>query len=233
MPVYKYPSIVENDLKNDFGQYWNCLSDFTKNVFITGITSLIAFVSCEKNNRQTSLDYSSVIISISRGLERELKDIFYCKFQEYLIRKNVDPSNYKRLTNFTFMDGDNLTYTKSDFWFTLGKMKIIVNEHLSTSRNGDKYTNIDYYLRDFCDVIFKKNAFSSDSFNRKIDITKYMCELAKQVDDIANNFRNEAAHTNSISSLGKARVCVDWIIKVKKLLLKLIEKIDYSVLYSV
>ena len=228
MAVYKYPLIVEKDLKKDFGQYWDNLSSFTRNVLVTGITSLITFINCEEKNKELSLDYSSVIISVSRGLERELKDIFFNKFKLYLEKNAVDPSEYKRLERFTYNDENGLKYTQSDFWFTLGKFKFIVNEHNSKNKRGEDFTTIDYHLKQFCDYIFKVDSFSNNSFYRMIEIIDYMIELAKQVDDIANNYRNEAAHTNNISSLDRAKTCVDWIIKVKKLLLKLIEKIDYS-----
>ena len=82
-------------------------------------------------------------------------------------------------------------------------------------------------MKRFCsEFVFKRNSFSKNEFLRKKEITKFMCEFSKQVDDISKNYRNEAAHTNSTSSVERAKVCVDWIIKVKQLLYKFVEKID-------
>ena len=230
IPIELYPNVVKKDLEKDFGNYWEYLSPFTKTVLITGITSLIAFMNCEKNS-DISLDYSSVIISISRALERELKTVFYDKFIEYLELKGVNASEYCRLDKFVYKNEyEFYEYSKSATWFTLGKLKVMVNKREKVNKLTDEYyTSIDYNLRNYCmDYAFKKEMFPQKAFDRRTQIVDYVCELANQSDDIAQNYRNEAAHTSSTSSLERARSCIDWILKVKQLLLKFIEKIDYE-----
>ena len=227
----KYLMVVERDLERDFGTYWMRLSDFTQTVLTTGLMSLITFIACEKENRNVHLDYSVVILSLSRGLEREIKDIFCVKFQKYLKLKAIEPKYYRRVAGFVVTDNANvLHYAENDNWFTLGKLPIMVQEgqRLNYRTNQPEQT-MDVDLLNFCDkYAFKQSAFSNDNRIRRANITEYMCDFAKQVQEISRSYRNESAHTSSTASLKKAKYCVDWIIKVKQLLYKLIEKVDYD-----
>lgn len=227
----KYLMVVERDLERDFGTYWMRLSDFTQTVLTTGLMSLITFIACEKENKNVHLDYSVVILSLSRGLEREIKDIFCVKFQKYLQLKMVDPKYYRKIDGFVTVDkAEILHYAQNDNWFTLGKFPIMVQEgqRLNRRTNQPEQT-MDVGLLNFCDeYAFKQSTFSNDKRIRRANITEYMCDFAKQVQEISRSYRNESAHTSSTASLKKAKYCVDWIIKVKQLLYKLIEKLDYD-----
>ena len=227
----KYLMVVKRDLVHDFGSYWMHLSDFTQTVLTTGLMSLITFIACEKENKDVHLDYSVVILSLSRGLEREIKDIFCVKFQKYLQLKMVAPKYYKRIDGFvTAGKAEILHYAENDNWFTLGKLPIMVQEgqRLNYWTNQPEQT-MDVGLLNFCDeYAFKQSAFSNNKRIRRASITEYMCDFAKQVQEISRSYRNESAHTSSTASLKKAKYCVDWIIKVKQLLYKLIEKVDYD-----
>lgn len=227
-----YLRLVKNDLKQEFGQCWDKLSDFTQRVLITGMVSLVTYVACEKEYPDIHMDYSTVILSLSRALEREIKDIFYVKFKQYLKSENVDPYIFQRLNGFVEQRNDcsALSYTESDAWFTLGKFKLIVNfKNKFDSFIGRSVKTIDPDLLDFCDrFVFKASAFSKDWKKRKEEITAYLGDFAQQVDVISKEYRNESAHTSNTATLHRARICVDWIIKVKHMLYNFVDKIDYA-----
>lgn len=233
IPCIKYPKIAEEELKKDFGLYWNRLSDFTRTVLISGIASLFYFEKCEKQNPNLRLDYSGVISSVSRALEKETKEYFFAKFRNYLIKMRINPISFNHLKGFIqkndSRDGYSYTYTKVDHWYTLGKLERIVNKCERTQESGETVYTIDKYLLNYCDsVLFKKNSFSKSNAKRRIDISKYMISLGEQTANIASDYRNVAAHSESTSNAEKARECVKWVIKVKKILLELVEKIDFS-----
>lgn len=242
--VKTYPEIAENDLKKDFGNYWNKLSDFTKNVLVTGITIFMTFKNIDSNSNSNSnssikLDYSPVIISISRGLEKELRNVFFDKFKKYLIKTNANPYDFRRLRDFTYIDkSGNYQFTDNNKWFTLGKLKFMVNEYSRIDYNPNSIRNsikktMDSYLRDYCmNFALNKSQFSSDEEMHKKEVTEYMCDLSRNVSEISDVFRNESAHTNSTSSQDRATICINWIIKVKQLLLRFLEKLDYESLES-
>lgn len=235
--VKTYPEIAENDLKKDFGNYWNKLSDFTKNVLVTGITIFMTFKNIDSNSNSNSnikLDYSPVIISISRGLEKELRNVFFDKFKKYLIKTNANPNDFRRLRDFTYIDERrNYQFSDNNNWFTLGKLKYMVNEHSRKDYYGNSIKTMDYYLRDYCmNFALNKSQFSSDEEMHKKEVIEYMCDLSRDVSEISDVFRNESAHTNSTSSQDRATICINWIIKVKQLLLRFLEKLDYESLES-
>lgn len=92
---------------------------------------------------------------------------------------------------------------------------------------------MDSYLRDYCmNFALNKSQFSSDEEMHKKEVTEYMCDLSRNVSEISDVFRNESAHTNSTSSQDRATICINWIIKVKQLLLRFLEKLDYESLVS-
>lgn len=228
-----YPKIVESELKSDFGDYWNDLTDFTKSVLITGIVTLFYFESCEKKSPDLKLDYSGVITSVSRALEKETKEYFFLKYKAYLKKKKINPEFFVYLQGFVEkVDHEGIyeyRYTKIDYWYTLGKLKKIVNKKEGYNEFGLPAYKIDKQLLKYCDsFLFKKDAFSKDSKKRQKEINEYMIKLGEDTANIANDYRNEAAHTECTSDAEKARACVEWIVKVKKVLLELIEKIDFE-----
>lgn len=232
--VSTYPEIVMSDLKKDFGDYWSKLSDFTKNVLVTGITIFMSHKNMEHSNPSIKLDYSPVIISVSRGLERELRNVFFDKFKKYLIKTNANPYDFKRLRDFTYTDENgNYHFTDNNHWFTLGKLKVMVNEHSRQDCYGKSFKTMDYHLRDYCmNFALNKSQFSHDEWRHENEVTEYMCDLSRNVFEISDLFRNESAHTNSTSSQDRATTCINWIIKVRQLPLRFLEKLDYDSLES-
>lgn len=232
--VSTYPEIVMSDLKKDFGNYWSKLSDFTKDVLVTGITTFMTYKYIEHSNPSIKLDYSPVIISVSRGLERELRNVFFDKYKKFLIQTNANPYDFRRLRDFTYIDeNNNYHFTDNNHWFTLGKLKVMVNAHFRRDYYGNSFKTMDLNLRDYCmNFALNKSQFSYDEWKHENEVTEYMCNLSRDVSEISDLFRNESAHTNSTSSQNRATTCINWIIKVRQLLLRFLEKLDYDSLES-
>ena len=95
--------------------------------------------------------------------------------------------------------------------------------NLVTLSDEDEYS--DKTMIDYIRFICKEEAFGTIEEERAI--TDYIVYFTQEIGSIADSLRNPAAHANIIKC-EKAEVCGNYIIKVKKILMHFLEKIDVS-----
>ena len=126
---------------------------------------------------------------------------------------NVKRSILRRVnsTEFAYEDA-----SKTDK-FTLGSVHLTVGKE--KGRN-----EIDRTMLDYLDFSFGDNDFKGDL--RMQEINKYILSLVDDLWTISELYRNPAAHSRKMDCK-KAEACGDYIIKVKKLLIHFLEKIEF------
>lgn len=194
----------ENTLKGIFGDYWDCLDDYTRR----SLVSARVFLSGSNTLSRESLDYSGVVIGACSGLENECKLRFFNGFKQYLRNrfkndyskwpKSMVFKGYKENTNFTIgslpsifgsrqrqdngkrIYKDELSVTKAE--------KDLLNEYLKT---------ILHHSDDDINVFFKEDHHGLSFLDR--------CE------DVRCIYRNAAAHTETLSLEIATECCRDVI----------------------
>ena len=232
MNINNYPRIIEQEFSKDFSEEWNLLSKYSKDAIVVGMFNYLSCYSIEKGNQNLNIDYSSTINQFSKALEYETKNLFYSGYIKYLIENNISPELFEKKKGFTQNKNGQLILKEQYGGFTLGSLKhvigvkkqTIINTDSSRVRITEKYV-IDDTMLDYCDkVLFKQEAFSQ--INRRKEITHYLINLGNEVNDIVNFYRNPSAHCGKIMYRSKAETCGNWIIKGRKILKKLLEKVN-------
>ena len=82
---------------------------------------------------------------------------------------------------------------------------------------------ISRYMADYADTLFSKDAFGDVDRDRAI--VNYLIDLASDVHTVKKQQRNPASHKN-LMSCRHAEACGDYLLKVRKIIAKILEKID-------
>ena len=114
--------------------------------------------------------------------------------------------------------------------FTLGSLNLTIGYDRasgdakgSCNKTDGLKGQIDRTIHDYLKSIFKSEMFASS--NLECEITDYMISVYQEVKSIADSLRNPAAHSE-IMKCKRAEVCGNYLIKVKKLLIHFLEKIN-------
>ena len=222
----RYARIIK-DLQSDFGDAWNKTQADTKKFIATGIDIYISQYF-KGPHIFGNYDFSASINEMCKALENELRVHLYSNYilwlqnrgitpNEFLETNNLSSQNVKRSilkrvnsTEFAYEDA-----SKTDK-FTLGSV------HLTVGKDKGQAT-IDKTMLDYLDYIFGTHTF--DENMRTEEINKYIVSLVDDLWTISELYRNPAAHSRKMDCK-KAEACGDYIIKVKKLLIHFLEKID-------
>ena len=237
IPNSKLYDKISKDLKKDFRHSWSLMDNDTKNFLISGLFTYIVYYSTGAQI-YGNLDFSQPIIEMCKALEREFGKYLYSGYVRFLKAEAVDPKSFGCKRPFI----KKLSASEYDYYspndvkkFTLGSLEEIlgVERLLQPSFSNGENTNpknnydlkIDDAMATYLDRLFKKEAFSEQ--NRKREISHYIISLHQEIQSIVASLRNPSAHTN-IMKYHRAEACGNHIIKVKKLLMNFIDKINIS-----
>ena len=239
----------EKHLKNLFGSKWEKLDNTSQSSLCS---AGVLWTSCAEIS-DPLFDYSGICISTTSALELELKRCFYYGFQQYIYNKygeptfdtwpeillshtkiqfdeflknhNNKPSKYKKPI---LSKGDGDDFTMGSLPYILGKKK---------TRNSTQDKLLDKLMNEYLAIIINisSSAKLTTLFYKTSNETNNDKKLVEKCDDIRNNYRNPAAHTN-IMSKEKAGECYTQVIgkidsfnyqgEVISLLLQLYDIID-------
>lgn len=228
----KLYSRIQKDLSKEFGDLWNILSIESQRFLITGMVTYVSFYSMGAQV-YGNLDFSSAITPMFKALEKELGKYLYSKYLQYLEDNHISASTFKRKRSFIKkISSDEYEYKNAyDLSeFTLGSLNLTVGfDRASGDANGLESKahgakgQIDKTMFDYLQTLFDRKVFASS--NREREITDYIISLYQEVKTISDSLRNPAAHSE-IMKCKRAEVCGNYIIKVKKLLIHFLEKIN-------
>ena len=218
---------ISKDLQKDFGDTWNITSRETKKFLETGMFTYFSLYSLGPHI-YGNMDFSASITPMFKALEKELGKYLYTEYIEFLKKQNIAPNTFLQKRSFlkrtsatelSFKDSSDLTE------FTLGNLHLTVGlerkPHLAEN-DTFKYA-VDQTMLDYLNSIFKEDAFGEAK--REREITDYIISLTQEVKSIADSLRNPAAHDQSMK-IQKAEVCGNYIIKVQKILIAFLEKLE-------
>lgn len=184
----------ESKLKGMFGDCWYMLDEYTRRSLI----SAKVFVSNCRRTSYKSLDYSGIIISATSALENELKLRFFTGYQNYLYSTVGKPAPYKWPQSMLYRTYQGQYVRNKNF--TLGSLPFIFNCF------GDDAETLSKYLKLILSEPYKESgakAFFIKNANGKSFIER--CE------NVRNNYRNAAAHSEPVSMEKAEACCVDVI----------------------
>ena len=150
----------------------------------------------------------------------------YCTYEEH--------NTFKRKRSFIKRVSENNSEYKDEsdlIEFTLGSLNLTIGyDRASGDTKGSCNKadglkgQIDRTMYDYIKSIFRSEVFASS--NLECEITDYMISIYQEVKSIADLLQNPAAHSE-IMKCKRAEVCGNYLIKVKKLLIHFLEKIEF------
>ena len=225
MPI----EIKYNDVRLD-KMAWKKACNETKIYLKTAEHLYKEFLKLNLQERQ-NIDYSCIIILLTKALELELKKVFSYEYLNYLIDINISPQKYAELNGIAYRIIKKewpIAYQKgvhyikrSDFdlvddgdidpimiaRFTLGNLNYIVGRH--DGKEGRHFHNT---VIDFCKNRFKLN-----------NVVEWLTYITTSADCIRIK-RNKAAHAGGIASISDAEFCFNQMIFINKLIANIILK---------
>ena len=231
---------IETDLKDDFGECWNLLKTNAKTALTTGMLSYIVFLAMGEKI-YPDIDFTSVITPFAKSLEAELAEYFYKGYILYLKKSGISPYEFPQDTCFIeSYNGKQIYSSLNSTWkFSLGAMPYVVgikdcsyaknagfSALIDTPLHRDGHTTINKYMLAYADYLFKDDAFNER--DRLTEIVNFLVDFSIDVKDI-KNIRNPSAH-GEIMSCSHAEQCGDYLIKVRKIIGSLLDKIDIEAL---
>ena len=223
----------QDDIANEFGEYWEKLNEKTRRFIYSGIKTYVY----NYEDDDPIFDFSAAITPMAKSLETLLGDIFYTKYKQWLHVNGV--SNIKE-----YFESLGVRVSSDKDPFELGVFKFIAYERTAVNTGYDttrkliranklpaiirKSGKVIYNLQlhekfaEYANEIFKEDAFSSDE--RMQEITAFIINLVSQVEVIREDLRNRASHDTVMDAM-HAEYCGNILYKTKKLLYSLISKI--------
>ncbi len=181
-------------LQGMFGDSWYLLDEYTRRSLIS---AKVFASNCRKTSYMT-LDCSGIIVSATSALENELKLRFFIGYQDYLYKKFGNPCADKWPQSMLFRKRNGQVVKNT--MFTMGSLSYIF-DCIDTDKKS-----LQNYLQMILSAEYKDkgmSAFLSKNSTGKSFIDR--CE------DVRNNYRNAAAHTEPVSMEKAEACCVDVI----------------------
>lgn len=194
----------ENSLRGVFGDYWECLNDYTRK----SLVSARVFLTGGSSFSHATLDYSGVVISATSALELELRLRFFDGYKAYL--RNRFKGDYTKWPRSMVYDGRT-----ENSLFTIGSLPGIFGSR-QRDNNGKRFYNKKMYvtpaeknlLNDYLKTILYSSGDDIDTFF-KTGINGL--DFLDRCEDVRCLYRNSAAHTDSLSIEEAAACCRDII----------------------
>lgn len=203
---------------------WSSFQEKTK----TGIlTSEICYTMFK--DTKDAFDFSSAIVPIMKGLELELKNVFYEPYYEYIIR-NYNPISYSQAIwpSSDLTDEDKATLKRKILYckkgvlqfkglskeFTIGDFRYL------TSSGHLRQIEIDVTFIEFCE----NQLFIGQTISRE-KIKKWITELIIYIEPL-RQLRNDSAHAGKTQNSIDALTVINDLIKTKKLLPAIVAPVE-------
>ena len=224
---------IQEDLANDFGDYWTLLHEKTRDYIYSGIKTYI-------NNYEDEdpfFDFSGAINPMGKSLEHELGEVFYTKYKQWLHSNGVENIKEYFESIGYYIDSENDPFELGAFKRVAYKTKTVETDYFSTI-NEIKDKKIPAVVRrerpvrilqlhekfyEYVNGIVKENVFSIEE--REQEVAAFIINLSREVEIIRTDYRNRANHDTKMN-VGQAEVCGNTLYKTKKLLYNLISKIE-------
>lgn len=213
-------SSVLNEVKLAIGEEaWKKLQTETQ---IGIITSELCYSSFKIN---TEFDFSSAIVPAMKGLELELRKIFYEPYLNYVV-SNYTPKQYVQMNwaehypgdkkaaelrnKILLFDGVKLKFQQLSNEFTIGNFRFTVG----ASRLYK--IHVDESFIEYCkNVLFRANHV------RKIDIVKWIKNLVPEIEGL-RKLRNDSTHAGTIQNELDAKTVLEKLFEVEKIMAKIV-----------
>lgn len=161
------------------------------------------------------VDYSSICLLASKAFEIELAKRFVGEYTAFL-NKELG-SNLEKWPSVVVKKAKKGTLRTIEInEFMLGSCPYIFG--ILDTKMRDKAINRKYFIKYCREVLVKKSRCS--------DLDGIINELDKEIKIIKDNFRNPAAHKNSISML-EASACIDYILEIERVLKYMLEMFNF------
>lgn len=220
---------IKNRVINIWGEEaWNSLQPETQTGIITSELCYSQF-----NSYGSSVDFSSSIVPIMRGLERELRDVFLVPYRKYLSEKYT-PQEYLSSNSKSFRRNDN-PCEKRKFIIQKGKDEIIFfvegipEEYtIGNFKNSISSLNCGKIIIDQSFIQYAKCVFFKSYDIQTDDIEK--C-FGKFIQDLVRlrRLRNDSSHLGKVMSPSDAKFAIEKLIELEKILAKIV---DPSIFYN-
>ena len=216
------------ELKKDFGKTWDLLQLETQK-FLS--TAMVCYLTSKAMPVQYTgnIDFSVCITQLFKAVERELAKYLYTGYIIYLNKNHISADCFSSKRSFIVATNEGLKYCDpyDVEHFTLGGLPYIIGlEKIVDPMSGENISDIDITMFNYADSIFAEDAFGP--FLRERAIIDYLVSFVTEIKSMVDSFRNPAAHADYMSDQ-KAELCIDYVIKSKKLIRKFIEKLKPEV----
>ena len=210
--------LVEKDLTADFGDLWKLVPETAQTSLITGVTSYVDFYNRYGNDPR--IDYSASIVPMCKGLEIILNRYLREGYVIYLRDLHVNPEELKDIRGITYRskkyDRWNFAITTEEYSLKSVPYAIFEN-YKGGALNDQKPPVLNTFFEQYVsNLLFKQECQG--------DLDAYFRELITYLDMVADT-RNPSAHSAIMDWL-KAEACGDILLKVKKLIYHLLDRID-------
>lgn len=198
----KYEKILTDNLSNTV---WNeRLSERSRTYLISAMMTYDTLNSIENND---NLDYSGVCLQITKVLDEELSERFYSRYKEYLAQEYpIDrwPDAMKSKNG-----KDSLPANE----FTLGSIAYVIGRGSSYSLGRGYASNL---MREYARNVLYPLVMTDE------EIDQHLSEIVDCAEKTRNDYRNPAAHRETISYVSAAE-CIAYLIEQTKMIRMILE----------
>lgn len=190
---------------------WNRLDAKSKDFLIT---SKIIFNRLILIKEQ--IDFSSVVLLVSKTVEYEIARRFCRDFISYLKQTLPGHENYK---NYPTALLNSFGTPKKEKNFTLGNAPYLLDPYKDECLSEELRENNKKLLLEYCSAKLMVGKSHEE-------ILSALLYFSTEIEDLTKDYRNPSAHTNQITKM-EAEQCFNLVIDVEKLLKRMLESFCY------
>ncbi len=212
---------IISDIKTHIGD--NAWAKLQVETHIGIITSEMCYLSFKNGCR---FDFSSAIVPAMKGLELELRRVFYEPYLDYLV-SNYSPEQYviinwskkypgdqkaaEQRNKLLLFDGAKLHFQQLSNEFSIGNFRYTVGAtslyHIHVDETFIQYVQNDFYK----------------GFNvQRQEIVKWIKTLIPEIEGL-RKIRNDSSHAGTIQNVIDAQTVLQKLIEVEKVLALIVE----------
>lgn len=201
----RYEDILKEQLTENV---WDKLSDTSKSFLVTAKMNYESMIKFDDKNE---LDYSGVCLLITKVLDIEIARRLYEKYADYL-RQNYTFDIWP--TSMLNKDRNDCLENKN---FTLGTVMYVIGCDVDGNiKNNYVYNKFKEFAHD---ELYRSSLSSQEQEQRIKNIVKY-------VEKVRVDYRNPAAHRNSLNAIS-AEACMGYMIETYRKLKEILEDMNY------